>query len=63
MVVRHQQKTTSQQLLTDPDCAPESDKSVSTSRTGSNVCALRGSYSRGKSFFYFFLGFIAVLIS
>ena len=38
MVVRHQQN---HQLgvLTDPDCAPESAKSVSTSRTGSNVCA------------------------
>ena len=27
-------KITSQELLTDPDCAPESAKSVSTSRTG-----------------------------
>ena len=30
-------KITSQELLTDPDCAPESAKSVSTSRTGSNA--------------------------
>ena len=32
MAVRHLQ-ITSQELLTDPDCAPESAKSVSTSRT------------------------------
>ena len=31
-------KITSQELLTDPDCAPESAKSVSTSRTGSHAC-------------------------
>ena len=36
MVVRHWQ-ITSQELLTDPDCAPESAKSVSTSRTGSHA--------------------------
>ena len=30
-------KITSQELLTDPDCAPESAKSVSTSRTDSNA--------------------------
>ena len=30
-------KITSQVLLTDPDCVPESDKSVSTSRTGSHT--------------------------
>ena len=30
-------KITSQELLTDPDCAPESAKSVSTSRTGSHA--------------------------
>ena len=29
-------KITSQELLTDPDCAPESAKSVLTSRTGSH---------------------------
>ena len=28
---------TIQELLTDPDCAPESAKSVSTSRTGSHA--------------------------
>ena len=49
------------ELLNDPDCAPESAKSVSTSRTGSNVCAWRGSYSKAKSFYYLFLGFIACL--
>ena len=32
MAVRHWQ-IASQELLTDPDCAPESAKSVSTSRT------------------------------
>ena len=32
MAVRHWQNH-SQELLTDPDCAPESAKSVSTSRT------------------------------
>ena len=47
--------------MTDPDCAPESAKFVSTSRTGSNVCAWWGSYSKGKSFNYLFLGFIACL--
>ena len=31
-------KITSQELLTDPDCAPESAKSVSISRTGSHAC-------------------------
>ena len=36
MVVRHSQFT-SQELLTDPDCAPESAKSVSNSRTGSHA--------------------------
>ena len=30
-------KITSQELLTDPDCATESAKSVSTSRTGSHA--------------------------
>ena len=30
-------KITNQELLTDPDCAPESAKSVSTSRTGSHA--------------------------
>ena len=30
-------KITSQELLTDPDCAPESAKPVSTSRTGSHA--------------------------
>ena len=30
-------KITSQELLTDPDRAPESGKSVSTSRTGSHA--------------------------
>ena len=30
-------KITSQVLLTDPDCVPESDKSVSTSRTSSHA--------------------------
>ena len=38
MVGRHQQNTC-QELLTDPDCAPESAKCVSTSRTGSSVCS------------------------
>ena len=36
MAVRHLQ-ITSQELLNDPDCAPESAKSVSTSRTGSHA--------------------------
>ena len=36
MVVRHC-KITSQELLTDPYCAPKSAKSVSTSRTGSHA--------------------------
>ena len=36
MAVRHRQ-ITSQELLTDPDCATDSAKSVSTSRTGSHV--------------------------
>ena len=36
MVVRHRQNH-SQGLLNDPDCAPESAKSVSTSRTGSHA--------------------------
>ena len=31
-------KITSQELLTDPNYAPESAKSVSTSRTGSHAC-------------------------
>ena len=31
-------KITSQELLTDPDCAPESAKTVSTSRNGSHAC-------------------------
>ena len=35
MAVRHC-KITSQELLTDPDCVPESAKSVSTSWTGSH---------------------------
>ena len=39
----------------------KSAKSISTSRTGSNVCVWRGSYSKGKSFYYLFLGFIACL--
>ena len=37
MVVRHS-KITSQELLTDPNCAPESTQSVSTSWTGSHEC-------------------------
>ena len=49
MVVRHG-KITSQDSPTDPECAPESAKSVSTSRTGSHR---RGSY-------YLFLGFIGI---
>ena len=36
MAVRHWQ-ITSQELLTDPDCAPGSAKIVSTSRTGSHA--------------------------
>ena len=36
MAVHHWQ-ITSQELLTDPDCATESAKSVSTSRTGSHA--------------------------
>ena len=36
MVVRHC-KITSQEFLTDPNCAPESAKSVSTSWTGSHA--------------------------
>ena len=31
-MVAHHQQTTSQELLTDPDCAPESAKFVSTSK-------------------------------
>ena len=48
----------SQELLTDPDCAPESAKSVSTSRT-STWFAWRDSYSKGKPYYYLLLGFIA----
>ena len=36
MAICHWQ-ITDQELLTDPDCAPESAKSVSTSRTGSHA--------------------------
>ena len=36
MAVRHWQNHC-QELLADPDCAPESAKSVSTSRTGSHA--------------------------
>ena len=50
----------SQELLTDPDCAPESAKSVSTSRT-STWFAWRDSYSKGKPYYYLLLGFIACL--
>ena len=39
MVVRHQQNHQPGVTSTDPDCAPESAESVSSSRTGSNVCA------------------------
>ena len=52
-------KITSQELLTDPDCATESAKSVSTSMTGSHardwVINLR------EYLYYLFLGFIAWL--
>ena len=37
MEVCHWQKNHQQKLLTDLDCAPESAKSVSTSRTGSHA--------------------------
>ena len=51
-------KITSQELLTDPDCAPEPAKSVSTSKPGSHV---RGGVVtlREKPFYYLFHGFIA----
>ena len=60
MVAHHQQNH--QPGVTDwSECAPESAKFVSTSRTGSNVCTWWGSYSKGKSFYYLFHGFIACL--
>ena len=49
-------KITRQELLTDPDCAPESVKSVSTSRSGSHVrdriVTLRDNPSTISSWFY-----------
>ena len=59
MVVRHWQ-IISQELLTGPDCATESAKSVSTSRPGSHRRE-GGSYSTGKNLLLSLLGFIACL--
>ena len=50
-----------QQLLTDPGCAPESAKSVSTSRTGSHARDGVVTPRENPSKYYHFLGFIAWL--
>ena len=48
-------KISSQESLTDPDCAPEFATSVSTPGTGSHV------RDRVVTLYYLFLGFIACL--